>query len=59
MRQVVSSIPIPKNKIFNLFNSLFWCQDKGAALSYATQHAMPPELILDSLFLTCCMRDTG
>ena len=39
--QVVGSIPTRGDKIFNIFISSLWWQN--AALSCATQHAMPPE----------------
>ena len=46
-RLVVGSIPTRDDEIFiyiYIFTSSFWCRGENAALSYATQHAMPSEI---------------
>ena len=46
-RLVVGSIPTRGDEIFiyiNIFISSVWCRGESAALSSATQHAMPPEI---------------
>ena len=44
-RLVVGSIPTRRDEIFNyIFISSLWCRGESAALSSATQHAMPPEI---------------
>ena len=46
-RLVVGSIPTRGDEIFiyfYIFISSLWCRGESAALSSATQHAMPPEI---------------
>ena len=69
-RLVVGSIPTRGDEIFiyiYIFISSLWCRGESAALSSATQHAMPPEIgrkwgteclntrFPGSLYLPCCV----
>ena len=45
--RTVGSIPTRGDEIFiyiYIFISSLWCREESAALSSATQHAMPPEI---------------
>ena len=42
-QKIPMAFNIDSNEIFNIFISSLWSRGKSAALSSATQHAIPPE----------------